>query len=120
MKPDAAAGNAEMSTDNAKDRFDEPITDEVLRRATELGRHLKTLASRASTVQYRAHSQTLTLGIPDQPAVALHIQKYPELANLSPAELSRLTLGYGGRALCLDEIDLHISIAGLISATVPP
>jgi hypothetical protein len=39
------------------------------------------------------------------------------LAALSSEERALLTLGYAGSAVCLDERDLHISIAGLVSAS---
>ena len=103
----------------AKDRFDEPVTDEGVRRATERGQHRRALALHASAVQYVADSQTLTIGFADQSAVVLPVKNYPELATLSHAELARLSLGYAGSALCLDEQDLHVSIAGLVSASAP-
>ena len=108
-----------MNTVVAQDRFDEPVTDEVLRRATERGQQRRPLALHASVVRYVADSQTLTIGFSDQSAVVLPIKNYPELAQLSPAELACLTLGYGGSALCLDEHDLHVSIAGLVLASEP-
>jgi hypothetical protein len=49
----------------------------------------------------------------------LPVKNHPELARLTPAELKRLELGFGGSALCLQTRDLHISIAGLISASMP-
>ena len=108
-----------MNTVVAKARFDEPVTDEVLRRATERGQQRRRLALHASALQYVADSQALTISFADQSAVVLPIKNYPELAMLSHAELGRLSLGYAGSALCLDEQDLHVSIAGLVSASVP-
>jgi hypothetical protein len=60
------------------------------------------------------------IGFADQSAVALPVRNYPELAELSPVELDRLTIGFGGSLLCLDERDLHVSIAGLVQASQPP
>lgn len=108
-----------MNTVVAKDRFDEPVTDEVLRRATERGQQRRRPALHASAVQYVADSQALTIAFADQSAVVLPIKNYPELAKLSHTQLGRLSLGYAGSALCLDEQDLHVSIAGLVSASVP-
>jgi hypothetical protein len=34
-------------------------------------------------------------------------------------ELEGLAIGHGGTALCLDARDLHVSIAGLVSASQP-
>ena len=108
-----------MNTVIAEDRFDEPVTEEVLRRATERGQQRRRLALHASAVQYVADSQALTIGFSDQSAIVLPIKNYPELVKLSHAELGRLSLGYAGSALCLDEQDLHVSIAGLVSASAP-
>ena len=108
-----------MNTVVAKNRFDEPVTDEVLRRATERGEQRRRLALHASAVLYVADSQALMIGFADQSAVVLPIKNYPELARLSHTQLGRLSLGYAGSALCLDEQDLHVSIAGLVSASVP-
>jgi hypothetical protein len=53
----------------------------------------------------------------DLSAVALPVKNHPELASLTSANLNQLTLGFDGSALCLDDRDLHVSIAGLISAS---
>jgi Protein of unknown function (DUF2442) len=108
-----------MSTVVAKHQFDEPITDDVLRRAIERGQQRQRPSLRASEVRYVADSQTLAIGFADQTAVVLPIKNYPELARLSPSELSRLALGFAGSALCLEDQDLHVSIAGLVSASAP-
>jgi hypothetical protein len=51
--------------------------------------------------------------------VSLPIKNYPELASLQDSELNALELGFGGSAICLEARDLHISIAGLVSASQP-
>lgn len=98
--------------------FDEAVTDAGLRRAVERGRQRRP-ALHASAVQYAADSQSLWIGFSDLSAVVLPVKNYPELAQLSPAQLGRLVLGFAGSALCLGEQDLHVSIAGLVSASVP-
>ncbi len=50
-------------------------------------------------------------------AIGFPIRDYPELAALSEDELNRLSIGFGGKALCLDSQDLHVSIAGLVQAS---
>lgn len=107
-----------MSIVTARALFDEPVTDEALRRAVERGRQRRP-ALHASAVQYVADSQSLRIGFSDLSAVVLPVKNYPELAQLSPAQLDRLVLGFAGSALCLEEQDLHVSIAGLVSASVP-
>jgi Protein of unknown function (DUF2442) len=108
-----------MSGVVAKNQFDEPITDAVLRRAIERGQQRHRPSLHASEVRYVADSQTLTIGFSDQTAVVLPIKNYPELAKLSRADLGRLALGFAGSALCLEDQDLHVSIAGLVSASTP-
>ena len=108
-----------MNSVVAKHPFDEPVTDLGLRRAIERGQTNPRPSLRASTVKYLAASQALEIGFDDQSAVLLPITNYPEFAKLSPAELDRLTLGFAGSALCLEEQDLHVSIAGLVSASAP-
>ena len=107
-----------MSIVAARPLFDQPVTDEVLRRAVERGRQRRP-ALHASAVQYVADSQSLRIGFSDLSAVVLPVKNYPELAQLSHAQLDRLVLGFAGSALCLEEQDLHVSIAGLVSASVP-
>ena len=107
-----------MSIVTARALFDEPVTDEVLRRAVERGRQRRPTLH-ASAVQYVADSQSLRIGFSDLSAVVLPVKNYPELAQLSHAQLDRLVLGFAGSALCLEEQDLHVSIAGLVSASGP-
>lgn len=70
---------------------------------------------RVLSVAYRF----LLIGFADQSAVLLPVKNYPELSALGVAELEGLAIGYGGTALCLEARDLHVSIAGLVSASQP-
>lgn len=107
-----------MSIVTARALFDEPVSDEVLRRAVERGQQRRP-ALHASAVQYVADSQSLRIGFSDLSAIILPVKNYPELAQLSGTQLDRLVLGFAGSALCLEEQDLHVSIAGLVSASIP-
>jgi len=107
-----------MSTVTARTLFDEPVTDDVLRRAVAPG-HQRRPALHASAVQYMADLQSLRIGFSDLSAVILPVKNYPELAQLSRTQLDGLVLGFGGSAIFLEEQDLHVSIAGLVSASVP-
>ena len=107
-----------MSIVTARTLFDEPVTDDVLRRAVAPG-HQRRSALHASAVQYMADSQSLRIGFSDLSAVILPVKNHPELAQLSRTQLDGLVLGFAGSAICLAEQDLHISIAGLVSASVP-
>ena len=108
-----------MKTVKAQERLDEVVTAAVLEQALERGKNRPEQGVHATIVQYLQQFQSLFIGFADHSAVALPVNNYAELAELSPAELSRLTIGYGGSALCLDERDLHVSIAGLILASKP-
>ena len=106
-----------MSIVTATTLFDEPVTDDVLRRAVARG-HQRRPALHASAVQYMADSQSLQIGLSDLSAVILPVKNHPELAQLSRTQLDGLVLGFAGSAICLEEQDLHVSIAGLVSASV--
>jgi len=108
-----------MKTVKAQQRFDEPVTEAVLEQAIARGRKRRSQGLHAIAVQYLPVLQSLLIGFADESAVALPVKNYPELAELSIAELEQLTVGFGGSALCLDERDLHVSIAGLVSASNP-
>lgn len=88
-------------SDQAQDRFDEPVTASVLAKATARGRQRRHPGLHALSVAY------------------LPVKNYPELSALGVAELEGLAIGHGGTALCLEARDLHVSIAGLVSASQP-
>ena len=100
-------------------RFDEPVTQEVLTAALARGRQRASEGIHAAAVQYAPELASLLLSFADRTAVALPVGNYPELAALSEAELRALRLGFGGSALYLDARDLHVSLAGLVSASEP-
>lgn len=108
-----------MKTIKAQDRFDEPVTEAGLQQAIERGQKRRTPGLHATHVQFLPAFQSLLIGFVDQSAVVLPVQNYPELAALGITELEHLELGFGGTALCLEERDLHVSIAGLVSASQP-
>ncbi len=98
--------------------FDEVIAQEVLSRAMERGRLRGSAGVHATAVQYVPLLESLLISFVDHSAIALPIRNYPELAALNAAELTALELGFGGSALCLQTRDLHVSIAGLVSASL--
>lgn len=106
-----------MKTLKAKDRFDEPVTAVVLEQAIERGRKRRASGLHATVVLYLSARKSLLIGFADQSAVTLPVKNYPELASLTASELNHLEVGFGGSALCLDARDLHVSIAGLVSAS---
>lgn len=68
-------------------------------------------------VKYLPDIQSLLISLQEQGAVFLLISEFAELATLSESQLSQLTIGFAGTALCLNECDLHISIMGLITSS---
>jgi hypothetical protein len=108
-----------VKTVKAKDRFDEPVTAAGLERAVLRGRKQSGTHLEATSVKYLPMFKSLLISFADESALVLPVKNYAELSTLSMAELKRLTLGFGGTALCLHERDLHLAIAGLISASEP-
>ena len=108
-----------MKAMKAVELFDEVITEQGLQQAKDQGRKRRNAGLLASTVEFLPAQQALLIGFADQCAIALPIRNYPELAHLSVEDLESLELGFGGSAVCLQARDLHVSIAGLISASVP-
>ncbi len=108
-----------MTAINAQNHFNEVVTQEVLVQAIERGRKRAGLSVHATSVQYVAALGSLLVGFADQSAVSLPIKNYPELAVFTESELAGLQLGVGGAALCSDTHDLHVSIAGMVSASEP-
>lgn len=108
-----------MAAIKTSTRFDEPVTQEVLAQAIERGRKRAPVVVRATAVQYVPQLASLLFSFLDHSAVALPVRNYPELATLDERDLQALSLDFGGSALCLEARDLHVSIAGLVSASQP-
>lgn len=108
-----------MTTVKAKTLFDEPITQEVLTRATEAGRKRTGHGFHATAVQYVPQLGSLLFSFMDNSAVALPVSNYPELTDLDEFQLQSLSLAFGGSTLYLESHDLHVSIAGMVSASQP-
>jgi hypothetical protein len=108
-----------MKTVKAQTRFDEVVTNEVLNQAIERGSKRAVIGVHATSVQYVAILESLLVGFADQSAVCLPVKNYPEFADLTEGDLKGLELGFGGSALCSEVRDLHVSIAGLVSASQP-
>lgn len=108
-----------MNALKAQDRFDEPVTPAGLEQAIERARTRRVPGLHATAVQYLPALKLLLISFADRSAVALPVSNYPEFAALKRGELARLEIGFGGGAICLEERDLHVSIAGLVSASQP-
>lgn len=108
-----------MTTIKSRRRVDVPVTAQVLAEAIVRGRKRKDAGVRATALHYQMAHKKLQVSFADGTAVTLPVGNYTELSDLSAAQLKRMTLGLGGSALCLDEEDLHVSIAGLVAASAP-
>lgn len=103
-----------MKTIIARKPYGKPVTEEVRAEAIERGRARSFTAPHATALRYLQSCHAIELDFADRTAITLPIEKYEELASLSEDALSRLELGFGGSVICLNERDLHISIAGLL------
>ncbi|MBV8648165.1 DUF2442 domain-containing protein [Paludibacterium sp.] len=104
-----------MTVVKAKEPLDEPVTADVLAQAITRGHDRQSTSSHATSIRYLPAPRALLIGFANASPVMLPVANYPELATLDQAALERLQLGFGGSALCLEEQDVHISIAGQIS-----
>ena len=100
-------------------RTDVPVTGKVLDQAVERGTKRNNGGIRAASLRYLPLIRSLLVVFADKTAVALPVHNYPELSALTVAQLKRVSLGMAGSALCLEEADLHVSIAGLVVASAP-
>lgn len=106
-------------TIQAKNGFDEAVTPEVLQRAVALGRSRHRGSIHALSLHYLPDTRALMITFGDQTAIVLPVENYAELTALTERELQQLSLCFAGSALCLNDRDLHVSIAGLMAASQP-
>lgn len=106
-----------MKTIKAQERDDQPVTQRVLNQAIDQGRKRNTPNIQATTLRFLSELNALAIGFSDQTALLLPVANYPELRELSLKELGQIELGFGGKAICLEHRDLHMSISGMISAS---
>ncbi|MGC5701878.1 hypothetical protein J4P02_16885 [Pseudomonas sp. NFXW11] len=96
---------------------DLPLTQAQLDQAIERGEARSESGLQVSTLSYQA--ACLCFGFADGTSIHLPVENYPELALLSEVQLQQLYLGFSATALCHDELDLQVSIVGLLSASAP-
>ena len=99
--------------------FNEAVTPDLLGRAIARGKEANKSSIHASSVRYLSQSKALEIAFADESAVLLPLKNYAEFSDLSATQLGKLEIGFAGTAICLSEKDLHVSIAGLISASEP-
>lgn len=106
-----------MKTIKAQELDDRPVTQRVLNQAIDQGRKRNAPNIQPTTLRFLSELNALAIGFSDQTALLLPVANYPELRELSVSELGQMELGFGGKAICLDHRDLHMSISGMISAS---
>lgn len=106
-----------MKTIKAREHDDQPVTPRVLSQAIDQGRKRNAPAIQPTTLRFLSELNALAIGFSDQTALLLPVANYPELRELSASELEQIELGFGGKAICLEHRNLHMSISGMISAS---
>ena len=102
-----------MKTTTAQELMDEPITEAVLDEAIERGRLRQKNSRQATAVNYR--DSCLTISFKDGSSVRLPVKCYSEFDGFGVKDFANLKVGFSGAALCNEQLDLHISIAGMLS-----
>jgi hypothetical protein len=106
-----------MKTIKAREDEDQPVTQQVLDQAIDQGRKRNATDIQPIMLRFLSELNALAIGFSDQTALLLPVANYPELRELSVTELGQIELGFGGKAICLEHRDMHMSISGMISAS---
>ncbi|WP_131107590.1 DUF2442 domain-containing protein [Pseudomonas sp. Sample_10] len=106
-----------MKTIRAGTLADRSVTDAVLDEAIQRGQVRHKNGLRATSVTYV--EPCLAISFIDGSGVLLPVQHYPEFDEFDVEDFADLKVGFSGTALCHEGKDLHVSIAGMISASKP-
>ncbi|MHC8297763.1 DUF2442 domain-containing protein [Pseudomonas sp. ZS1P83] len=106
-----------MKSIKAKIQVDWPVTERVLDEAIEQGEQRRNSGLNATAVSFL--QPCLAVSFQDGSGVLLPVKNYPEFDGFETKDYANLKIGHAGSALCHDDKDLHISIAGMISASKP-
>lgn len=106
-----------MKIVKAKVRPDVPLTEAAIDKAVARGRKLKRVYANASSVGYEG--DCICIGFSDGSRILLPVAGLAEFEGFSVQDFQQLELGFGGKALCCEARDLHVSIAGLIATSQP-
>ena len=106
-----------MKTIEAGILADRPVSEAVLDEAVRRGqvRHKSGLQATAVTFL----EPCLAVSFIDGSGVLLPVEHYPEFDSFEDEDFADLKVGFSGTALCHEGKDLHVSIAGMISASKP-
>ncbi|GGL63705.1 hypothetical protein GCM10009091_51890 [Pseudomonas brenneri] len=106
-----------MKIVKAKVRPDAPITETDIDKAVARGRKLKRVYANASSVRYE--DDCISIGFGDGSRIVLPVAGLVEFEGFSVQDFQKLEVGFGGKALCCEGRDLHVSISGLIATSQP-
>lgn len=108
-----------MTTIRARKRSGTPVTDEVMEEAIARGKRLYGSIRRAIAIRFNRLNRELQIDFEGGDSVSLSVQRSSALASLSEDQLSRLAVGFAGKGLYLDEVNLHVGIRSLIAECRP-
>ncbi|MDQ3201958.1 MAG: DUF2442 domain-containing protein [Pseudomonadota bacterium] len=106
-----------MKTIQAGTRIDRPVTEDVLDEAIRRGLVRQKGSLHATAVSFV--DPCLIISFADGSGVLLPVQHYPEFDDFEVEDFADLRVGISGTALCHEGRDLHVSIAGMVSASKP-
>ncbi len=95
------------------------ITDTEYVRAIEDGREGAESEFRAQSVRYVADRDALEIVTSSNAGFLIPRQWIGALQDVSVADLARLEVWPDGSAIEIDDLDIHISVHGLLAATLP-
>ncbi|CQJ65072.1 TPA: DUF2442 domain-containing protein [Yersinia enterocolitica] len=98
----------------AKNEVYEPLTQEKLDALLKIGELNRNRDGYASLLIILKNERRILILLNDGSGALLNVDNYNELRNLSDDELDNLSIGFSGKALCHNELDIHISIQGLM------
>ncbi|SEE95539.1 DUF2442 domain-containing protein [Pseudomonas migulae] len=106
-----------MKTIEAGILADRPVSEAVLDDAIRRGQVRHKNGLQATGVTFL--EPCLAVSFIDGSGVLLPVQHYPEFDGFEVEDFADLKVGFSGTALCHEGKDLHVSIAGMISASKP-
>lgn len=106
-----------MKPIEASVQADRPVTDALLDGAIRRGQARNKSGFQVTAVSFL--DPCLALSFIDGSGVLLPVQHYPEFDGFDVEDFADLKIGFSGTALCHEGKDLHMSIAGMISASKP-
>ena len=106
-----------MKTIEAGILADRPVSEAVLDEAVRRGQVRHKSGLQATAVSFV--EPCLAVSFIDGSGVLLPVEHYPEFDSFEVEDFADLKVGFSGTALCHEGKDLHVSIAGMISASKP-